>query len=181
MPAQAYSGIGSTIGIVQGFVHPIGGLDHALAMIAVGFIAACIGGRARWLVPAVFIGGMVLGAAWGSRKFDLPNYETGIALSVVLLGVLIASGRNLPELAAAGLAGVFAIFHGYAHGVELPLDVSVAGYAVGFVLATALLCGVGIGLRSIAGRLTQTPALRAQQIGGGVIAAVGIAYLAGWL
>jgi urease accessory protein len=181
VPAHAYSGIGHTWDIVQGLVHPIGGLDHALAMIAVGIVAALIGGRAVWMVPAAFIVFMAIGAGLGARRIDLPYYETGIALSVVVFGAIIASGRSLPLAAAAGLAGLFAIFHGYAHGAELPLDVSVAAYGIGFLLATALLHAVGVGLvHAVAGQGAQT-ALRARQVVGVAIVSAGIAMLAGWL
>lgn len=152
LPAHAYSGIGHTWGIIQGLVHPIGGLDHALAMIAVGIVAALIGGRAVWVIPASFIAFMAIGAGLGARRIDLPYYETGIALSVVVLGAIVASGRQLSLVAAAGIAGLFAIFHGYAHGAELPLDVSVAAYGIGFLLATALLHAIGVGLVSISSR-----------------------------
>ncbi len=181
MPALGYSGIGSTFGIVQGFLHPIGGLDHALAMIAVGILAACIGGRALWVVPAAFIGCMVVGAFLGARRIDLPYYETGIALSVVLLGALIASGRNLPIAVTAGLAGLFALFHGYAHGAELPLEVSPPGYAAGFILATAALHAIGIGIYSAFAWLGPDLVVRARQVAGIAIALIGIAILARWL
>lgn len=181
LPAHAYSGIGHTWGIVQGLVHPIGGLDHALAMVGVGIVAALIGGRAVWMVPAAFIVFMAVGAGLGARRIDLPYYETGIALSVVIVGAIIASGRRLPLAAAAGVAGLFAIFHGYAHGAELPLDVSVAAYGLGFLLATALLHAIGVGLVHAAARMGAQTALRARHVVGLGMVAIGIAVLVGWL
>ena len=167
--------------ILQGFVHPIGGLDHALAMIGLGIIAGLIGGRALWLVPAAFVAFMAVGAMMGIRRIDLPNYEIGIALSVVVLGAIIALGRPLPSVGAAALAAVIAVFHGYAHGAELPLESSVAGYISGFVIATLLLHAVGIALEIGARKLGSQMSLRARQAAGGGMVVIGIAILAGWL
>ena len=167
--------------IVQGFVHPIGGIDHALAMIGLGIIAGLIGGRALWMVPAAFVAFMAIGATMGIRRIDLPNYEIGIALSVVVLGAIIAIGRPLPIAAAASLAGAIAVFHGYAHGAELPLETSVAGYVAGFVIATLLLHAIGIGLALGAERFGKEKSLRARQVAGIGTAGIGIAILAGWL
>lgn len=167
--------------IIQGFVHPIGGIDHALAMIGLGIIAGLIGGRALWLVPAAFVTFMALGAMMGIRRIDLPNYETGIALSVVVIGAIIGIGRQLPIAGAAALAAVISVVHGYAHGAELPLETSVAGYVAGFVIATLLLHAIGIGLALGAERFGKPISLRARQVAGIGMAGIGIAILAGWL
>lgn len=167
--------------IIQGFVHPIGGIDHALAMIGLGIIAGLIGGRALWLVPAAFVTFMAVGAMMGIRRIDLPNYETGIALSVVVIGVIIGFGRLLPIAGAAALAAVISVVHGYAHGAELPLETSVAGYVAGFVIATLLLHAIGIGLALGVERFGQPISLRARQVAGIGMAGIGIAILAGWL
>ncbi len=168
-------------GIIEGFVHPVVGLDHALAMIAIGMIAAFLGGRALWLVPAAFLVGMALGSGLGVRRIDLPYYEFGIKLSVVVLGAIIATGRNLPVAAAAGLAGVFALFHGYAHGTEAPLSTSFAAYVVGFLAATALLHAVGAAIALGLPRLGQDKALPARRAVGVGITIAGILMFVGVL
>ena len=118
--ALAHTGAGATSGFAHGFVHPIGGLDHVLAMVAVGLYAALLGGRALWLVPATFVGAMALGGALGMAGLALPYGEIGIALSVIALGLAVALRISLPVLIATALAGLFAIFHGHAHGAEMP-------------------------------------------------------------
>ena len=136
--ASAHVGHGAE-GFVQGFFHPIGGLDHVLAMLASGLLGAMIGGRARWLVPLTFIAAMVAGGALGASGFELPLVETMVLASVVVLAGLAAFGRSLALSRLLPLIGGFALFHGFAHGSEMPASVSALGYAVGFVGATALL------------------------------------------
>jgi urease accessory protein len=144
-PAFAHTGHGAS-SLMQGFAHPLGGLDHLLAMVAVGLYAAMLGGRALWLVPAAFLGTMALGGALGVAGYALPYTEIGIAASVIVLGLAIAFRISLPTIAAMALAGLFAIFHGHAHGAEMPQTVAGYEYAAGFLFATALLHGVGIGI-----------------------------------
>ncbi len=147
--ALAHSGpAGHTHGFVHGFLHPLGGLDHVLAMVAVGLLAAHLGGRALLLVPASFVSLMALGGALGFTGIALPYAELAIALSVVVLGALVAFRANLPLALASLIAGGFAIFHGYAHGAELPVGASSLSYAAGFLIATALLhlSGIALGL-----------------------------------
>ena len=168
-------------GFSEGFAHPVVGLDHALAMVAVGMIAVYLGGRALWFVPAAFLVGMALGSGLGVRRIDLPNYEFGIKLSVVALGAMIASGRNLPLAVAAGLAGLFALCHGYAHGAEMPLNTSFAAYAVGFLAATAFLTAVGAVITLGLTRLGQDKALLARRVAGVCIAIAGMGMFAGVL
>jgi urease accessory protein len=176
--ALAHSGAGVTSSFTHGFVHPIGGLDHVLAMVAVGLYAALLGGRALWLVPATFIGAMAAGGALGMTALALPHGEIGIALSVIALGLAIALRISLPVLIATALAGLFAILHGHAHGAEMP-DASGLTYAAGFMLATALLHGVGIALGLAAGRLSERGGWRAAQAAGGAMAFAGVAILLG--
>jgi urease accessory protein len=176
--ALAHTGAGGTSGFTHGFMHPLGGLDHVLAMVAVGLYAALLGGRALGLVPATFVGAMAAGGALGMAGLALPYGEVGIALSVIALGLAVALRISLPVLLATGLAGLFAIFHGHAHGAEMP-DASGLTYAAGFMLATALLHGVGIALGLAAGRLSERGGWRAAQAAGGAMAFAGVAILLG--
>ena len=121
-----------------GFAHPLSGWDHLLAMIAVGLWAAQLGGRARWLVPSAFVGVMALGAALGHAGLMFPGVEQGIAASVLVLGLLIATAVRLPVAAGMALVGLFAGFHGIAHGAEMPATAGGLSYGAGFILATAL-------------------------------------------
>ena len=177
-PALAHSGHGDTSGFVAGFLHPVGGLDHVLAMVAVGLFAAHLGGRALWAVPAAFVALMAVGGALGMNGANVPYVETGIALSVVVFGLTLASGVALPVGLAVGLVGFFSIFHGHAHGAEMPANASGAAYAAGFLIATALLHGAGIALGMGAARLASQRAVR---IGGAAMAAAGVGLLAGWI
>ena len=177
-PALAHSGHGDTSGFVAGFLHPVGGLDHVLAMVAVGLFAAHLGGRALWAVPAAFVALMAVGGALGMNGANVPYVETGIALSVVVFGLTLASGAALPVGLAVGLVGFFSIFHGHAHGAEMPANASGAAYAAGFLIATALLHGAGIALGMGAARLASQRAVR---IGGAAMAAAGVGLLAGWI
>src|SRR5574340_269304 len=143
--ASAHTGVHSTLtGFAGGLVHPLLGLDHLLAMIAIGLWAAQQGGRALWAIPAAFVGAMVLGGVLAWSGIALPQVEAAIALSVLALGLLVTARRKWTVPAGMALAAGFALFHGYAHGVEMPLATSPALYALGFVLATVFLHGAGI-------------------------------------
>ena len=166
-------------GFAHGLMHPLGGLDHVLAMVAVGLYAALLGGRALWLVPATFVGVMAVGGALGATGYPLPYTEIGIALSVIVLGLAVALRASLPTLAAMALAGSFAIFHGHAHGAEMPADAAAVSYAAGFMLATALLHGAGIAVGLAAGRLSAHGGWRVAQVAGGAMALAGVVLLAG--
>lgn len=159
-----------------GFAHPVGGLDHVLAMVAVGLWAAQLGGRALWLVPSTFVLTMAIGGTFGFFGIQLPLIETGIAGSVLILGVLVALAFRLPLVASVALIGVFAVFHGYAHGAEMAAESSALWYSLGFMLATALLHGAGIGVGLLARR---GAAARWLRFGGAAIAAAGVALLVG--
>ena len=138
---------GHTHGLVNGLLHPLTGWDHMLAMTAVGFLAARSGPRATWLLPLTFVSMMILGGLCGmSAGAGVPLVEQGIAASVLILGVLIAAPMRLPAVAGAWLVGLFALFHGYAHGAEMPASASGWLYGAGFVAATAGLHLFGHGL-----------------------------------
>ena len=158
-------------GFAGGLAHPFLGVDHLLTMIAIGLWAAQQGGRALWAVPAAFAGAMMLGGALAWSGEVLPHVETAIAVSVLVPGLLVATHRRWTVTAGMALAAVFALFHGYAHGLEMPQAASPTGYAAGFVLATVLLHGVGI-----AGSLIGRQAMRMAGMG---IAAVGLALILG--
>jgi urease accessory protein len=172
--ALAHTGVGETAGFMYGFAHPIGGADHLLAMVAVGLWAAQIGGRALWAVPCTFVGVMMLGGALGFSGVLVPFIEEGILVSVLVLGVLIAGAFRFPLLYSTLIVGCFAVFHGHAHGAEMPATFGVGSYTVGFVLATAMLHAAGMGL----GILMQKTNLHSiTRFAGGAVAISGI-YLA---
>jgi urease accessory protein len=173
--AEAHITDATGAGIGAGFAHPFGGLDHLLAMLAVGLWAGQMGGRDRWLVPASFVAAMVAGAAISFAGLPLPAVEFGIAGSVLLFGALVASGSRLPLWLAMPLTATFAVFHGHAHGAELPMAANAAVYAMGFVIATAGLHAIGVGLALLAARKLSPLWPR---IGGIGIGAGGIAVLA---
>jgi urease accessory protein len=143
-PAFAHTGAGTAGDLTHGFMHPLGGLDHVLAMVTVGLFAVLIGGRALWAVPMSFVGMMVVGGALGFLGIAVPAVETGILASIVVLGAVVALGQPVPVAVAMVLAGVFAIFHGFAHGAEMPMEAGALVYGLGFALATALLHATGI-------------------------------------
>ncbi len=167
-PTLAHAHPGHAVsGLTHGFSHPLSGLDHLLAMLAVGLWAGQLGGRARWQVPAAFLGVMILGGMLGMVGVSIPALEQGILTSVLVLGVLIAAAVRLPAEGSVAIVSAFALFHGIAHGGEMPGGVSGLGYAGGFALATALLHLVGLGLGLIAVEVRQTRYVR---FAGGAIA-----------
>jgi urease accessory protein len=143
--AHAHVIPGDVRGFDSGFAHPFQGLDHILAMVAVGFWAAQLGGRARWLVPASFVGVMALGGALAMAGLRVPFTEEGILLSVLVLGILVAVAARFPLAVSMAIVGLLAFFHGHSHGVEMPANVVGYAYGAGFMLATVGLqaCGVG--------------------------------------
>ena len=143
--AEAHTFGSQGAGLMAGLTHPFMGLDHLLAMIAVGIWAGQLGGRAVWLIPLTFVSVMAAAATLASFGLLLPLMEPAIACSVLVLGLLIAGSVRLPTSVSALLVSLFAVFHGYAHGLELPQAASPILYGAGFVLATALLHGLGIG------------------------------------
>lgn len=173
--ALAHPGHDGAGGLVHGFVHPVTGIDHVLAMIAVGVLAALYGGRALWLVPMSFLFVMAAAGAIGIAGIPVQIVEAGIGLSIVVLGLMIAFQTEPPTLVAMAIVGFFALFHGYTHGSEMPNGLAGLSFATGFLIATALLLSAGAGL----GLLLQRRSLsrRLIQAGGGATALVGIAVL----
>ena len=142
--AQAHVQQGQAVGFITGLEHPWSGLDHVLAMIAVGLWGAQLGNPALWILPVTFPMVMSLGAMMGLLEIPLPGIEVGIAVSAILLGAMVF-GEVKPKLyIAAVMVGFFAIFHGHAHGTELPAEQSGLLYSMGFVIATGVLHGIGI-------------------------------------
>ncbi|MDH4655223.1 MULTISPECIES: HupE/UreJ family protein [unclassified Pseudomonas] len=174
-PAMAFAHAGHDhAGMMSGIAHPISGLDHLLAMLAVGLWAAQQQGPARWALPLTFVGTMLLGGLLGFAGVEMPLMETGIAGSVLALGLLVALAVRPPLWLAVGLTVAFALAHGVAHGLELPDLSSPLGYAAGFVAATAALHAAGYGLVRALPR-TAAPLVR---IAGGVSASAGVWLLA---
>jgi urease accessory protein len=149
VPADAHILTGETGGFFCGFEHPISGMDHILAMVSVGLWGTQLGAPAIWLLPITFPLVMACGGFLGLIGIPLPGVEVGIALSAVLLGAAVMAEWRAPLFAAAALVGVFAIFHGHAHGAELPPGDSGLLYSIGFVVATGLLHLVGIGIGTV--------------------------------
>ncbi|OBQ67387.1 HupE/UreJ family protein [Mesorhizobium erdmanii] len=144
MPAYAHVGIGTTSSFTAGFMHPLCGLDHMTVMIAVGLWAALKGGKAIWAWPAAFVGVMLAGAGLGMAHVPVPFVEPGILASVVALGLLVALAVDLPVAAGVAIIGLFALFHGHAHGTEVPENAGGLEYMAGFAAATVLLHATGI-------------------------------------
>jgi urease accessory protein len=176
-PAFAHSGAGAVGGFLGGFFHPLFGPDHIVAMVAVGLWGAFLGAPAIWLLPIVFPMVMAAGGVLGILGVSIPWVETGIALSAIVLGLMVALAARPPLIVAAMLVGVFAIFHGHAHGTELPAAADAVAFSFGFVMATGLLHLAGIAF----GLLARWPAGRvAVRAAGGVIALSGFAFLGGF-
>ena len=161
-------------GFLSGFTHPLTGLDHIVAMFAVGLWGAFLGAPAIWMLPVVFPVVMALGGALGVLGVPLPAVETGIALSGIVLGLMVAFAARPPLWIAAVIVGVFAIFHGHAHGTELPASANAITFSIGFVVATGLLHLSGIAC----GLLVKWPWGKVTvRFGGAAIAVVGFAFL----
>lgn len=160
--------------LLNGLAHPLSGLDHLLAMIAVGLWAAQLGGRERWLVPAGFVGVLTLGGALGLSGVALPFAESGAAASVLILGVLIAVAVRLPLAASVAVVGVFALCHGFAHGAEMSATTSAAAYGAGFVLASAMLHLAGILLALAAAQKNSRRAIPVLRLAGAALAVAGL-------
>jgi urease accessory protein len=177
--AFAHTGHGDASGLIHGFMHPVSGIDHVLAMVAVGVLAFVTGGRARFALPLPFMAAMLAGGALGMSGFELPMVEAGIGASVVVIAGLAAFGAVLPLWPAATLVAFFGIFHGFSHGAEMPADASGLAYAAGFFVATGLLhltgFAAGFGAVSLFGKNGRLAA----RIGSGAMALAGIAVLGG--
>ena len=169
--ASAHEAVGVAGGLASGFMHPILGLDHLVAMVAVGLWGAQLGRPLIFALPVAFPMMMALGALAGIAGLPLPDVELGIALSALALGLAVALAYRAPVWLAVGIVGIFAIFHGYAHGTELPAAADPLAYGIGFVIATGLLHLAGI----LIGQLNERRPLGAGLVraGGGIIACMG--------
>ena len=182
LPTIAFAHEGDTIrygSFLAGLFHPVLGLDHFLAMLSVGIISSQIGGRAIWTVPATFVGVMAIGWGLGLLDIGLGFIELGIALSVVVLGIAIATNRSFPIGVAMIAVGLFAIFHGYAHGIEMPSVANATRYALGFLSGTAIIHLIGVLVGDIPTRYEQKNTIF--QVLGSVIAIVGLLFIFGVL
>jgi urease accessory protein len=175
-PALAHVDEGRSAGFLVGLRHPLYGWDHVVAMVAVGVWGAVLGKPALWVLPITFPVVMSLGAVIGILGFQVPAIEIGVALSAVFLGLLIALMVKAPLPVAAILVATFAVFHGYAHGIELPVAMNPVGFAIGFVTATGLLHLLGIAFGGLMKFSAGKMAIRAA---GASIAAVGVGFLLG--
>ena len=176
--AEAHSGTGLPGGFRSGFFHPLNGFDHMLAMVSVGIWGAFLGRPLIVALPVIFPTVMALGGALGMANVRFPSVEIGIAVSVLVMGSVIALAWRAPVWAACLIVGVFALFHGYAHGKELPSAADPVGYSVGFVLATGMLHVAGIGV----GLVNERPnGMIVSRSLGGLVALCGIYFLYGAL
>ncbi len=173
--AFAHPGLHPGAGLIEGFAHPMSGLDHILAMVAVGLLAFQMGGRALWLLPATFVLVMAGGGALGATGIEIPAVEIGIALSVLVLGAIVACDIKMPVALATGMVGLFAILHGHAHGSEMAQGVNGFIYAAGFMTATVVLHLVGIGSGLLVTRIGPV----AVRTAGGIAVVAGIGMLSG--
>ena len=172
--AFAHPGHGDN-GLIAGISHPLGGLDHLLAMLAVGLWAAQQQGAARWVLPCTFVGTLLMGGLLGFEGVNLPALESGIAASVLALGLAVALAVRPPLSMAVAATALFALFHGVAHGLELPEMSSPWTYAAGFVVATAALHAAGYAVVRVLPRAA-APLIR---LAGAASAATGVWLLAG--
>lgn len=174
----AHSDTGIVGGFASGFMHPVLGWDHVAAMVAVGLWGAFLGSTAIWLLPVIFPVVMAFGGALGVAGIHVPSVETGIALSAIVLGLMVAFAIKPPLYVSAIIVGAFAIFHGHAHGTELPTAANPISYSMGFVISTGLLHLAGIAF----GALTKWSFGEVLvKLGGFVIAGAGVGFLTGWL
>lgn len=181
-PASAHVGIGAVHTFSQGLLHPLSGIDHIIAMVAVGFFAMNVGGAGRWLVPTAFVVAMIFGGLLGYEGWPLPMVEQGIGLSVVALSVAVGIGVRPPTVIAMAAVGLFAVFHGHAHGNEgAGLGFAFLPYAVGFVTATSLLHVSGMVLSLCLDQLGPTVALTLKRTSGVIGGLAGVSLLVGWM
>ncbi len=174
--AQAHPGMsGHSHSFSNGFTHPLSGWDHLCALVAVGLWAAQLGGRRRWLLPMTFVSFMVLGGTLGLGGANIPGVEQGMAASLVVLGIFIATALRLPVMTSVVMVGLFALFHGYAHGAEMPAAASSLSYMAGFAIASASLHLTGLGAGLAAQRFDSTRLVR---FAGGGMAMCGLCVFA---
>jgi urease accessory protein len=173
--AAAHPGFGEAHDLMHGLGHPFTGLDHLVAMLTVGVFAAQLGGRASWLVPGTFIAVMAAAGVIGMMGIAIPYVQTGIALSVLVLGAAIAFAVRIPLALAMAVVGFFAIFHGHAHGTEMPPSASGMLFGLGFVAATAVLHAIGIAFGVLIGQAAGGRQIA--QLAGGAAALAGAVLL----
>lgn len=176
-PAFAHPGHSDGSGFAAGFLHPLSGLDHLLAMIAIGILAGSYGGWALVSIPAAFLALMAAGGAIGMSGIAIPGVDWAIALSVLVFGGLITSWTKFSSSVVAALAGTFAIFHGAAHGTELPATMDPLAFGTGFMVATTFLIAVGVSLCHMSVRLAAHDN-KLRKLGGGATALSGALLLA---
>ena len=182
VPGVAYAHDGTNLalgGFLSGLVHPVLGYDHLLAMLSVGILSAQIGGRAIWTVPATFVSVMAVGGILGLINIGLTATEVGIAVSLVILGSVIAAERRISILVAMVGVGFFAIFHGYAHGSEVPDTAEPFLYALGFLTGTALIHITGVVIGDISRHYEHGKIVL--RFGGALIALIGLFFIFGVL
>ena len=180
VPTTVYAHDGSNVpfgGFLAGLVHPVLGYDHFLAMLSVGILSAQIGGRAIWTVPATFVGVMAVGGALGLIGSGFQYVELGIAFSLIILGIVIAAERKLAMGVAMTAVGIFATFHGYAHGSEVPTTAQPLLYALGFLTGTALIHILGVVIGDIARHYEQGKLIL--RGGGAIVAFIGVLFAFG--
>jgi urease accessory protein len=164
-----------TFGFTSGFTHPVLGLDHLLAMLSVGMLSAQMGGRAIWTIPATFVGFVLIGGILGMIGVPFFSVEIGIAVSVLALGLAIAADKKIPVLLTMAGVGFFALFHGHAHGEEMPSSAQPFLYALGFILGTTLIHLAGVAIGWTATRIPRTTKIL--RFGGALIALLGFFFL----
>lgn len=176
-PMEAFAHEGDVGGFQAGITHPVLGFDHLLAMVSVGIISTQIGGKSIWTVPLTFVSFMVIGGILGMIDIGLFAIELGIALSVIVLGITIATNAKIPSMMIYGFVAMFGIFHGYAHGLEIPELATSWTYIVGFVIGTTALHIVGVTIGHFSEKVTNGEALLRHA--GSMIAGMGVYILLG--
>lgn len=175
IPATVHAHPGHGIlDVAAGLMHPVLGADHLLAMVAVGLLGAQLGGRSRWAVPAAFVGALALGAVLGAAGLAIPGMEHGIALSVLVLGAILTFALRLSLPVATGLMAICGLFHGAAHGVEMPADATGALYGAGFIVASIALHIGGVAIGTACMNASRASWL---QVAGTAVAAITIGFL----
>ena len=176
LPTSLFAHTGhEALGFSRGFTHPLLGLDHLLAMLSVGMLSAQMGGRAIWTIPATFVGFMLVGGILGMIGVPFFSVEIGIAVSVLVLGLAIAADKKIPVLLAMAGVGFFALFHGHAHGEEMPSSAQPLLYALGFILGTTLIHLAGVAIGWTATRIPRASTIL--RFGGAFIALLGFFFL----
>lgn len=175
LPADAHTGAAVTEGYVSGLLHPLLGMDHLLVMLGVGLWSGLSGGKARWLLPALFLAMMAAGAGLSFADWPVPAAEKGVALSVLALGVMLSGRKHIHGVLLAAGISLFALLHGFVHAEEIEAGVGAVPYAAGFLTGTASLLGLGV----VAPRLSPAMAGMLQKLYSLICIVAGTALLAG--